>query len=97
MITGLTRDAKFNDTIVRILGIRDDVRVVGETEGYRQIAPPLVRVHIFDFEEDFRKLQEKGKDAVRFVHPDKFGCPESYRLMLMIRRCKVMARAQKIL
>ena len=33
VITGLTRDAELNDTIVRVLGLRDDGRVVGETEG----------------------------------------------------------------
>jgi len=95
VVTGLAKNQEFNDTIVRVHGLRDDGRVIVETEDHRQIAAPLARVHIFDFEEDFGMLQKKGITAVRFVHPDKGGCPESLRLLIMISRCKVAARAQK--
>ena len=37
VISGLIRQSELNDTIVRVLGLRDDGRVVGETAG-RQIA-----------------------------------------------------------
>ena len=94
VITGLVKRPELNDTIVQVHGLQADGRVVVETEDHRLFAAELARVHIFDFEDDFAMLQQKGKHAIRFVHPDKFGCSESFMLLRMISTCKVTARAE---
>ena len=95
VITGLNQKSDLNGTIVRVHGLQANGRVVVEHADRRLFAPELAKVHIFDFEEDFAMLQQKGKDAIRFVHPDKFGCPESFKLLMMIiNTCKVTARAR---
>ena len=68
---------------MRVLGHRNDGRVVGETAGI-QIALKPVNVRILDFKEDVEEIQKRGGDALRFSHPDKFGCRYSFSLLHMI-------------
>ena len=84
MISGLVRAKELNDTLVRVLGLRADGRVVGETKFSQPIAVPPDRVCILDFQEDVELIQRRGRRALRFAHPDKFGCTDSLRLLQMI-------------
>ena len=72
---------------MHVLGLRNDGRVVaavlGETTD-RQIALQPNSVCIFDFKEDFEQIRQKGISALKFAHPDKFGCRDSYSLLYMI-------------
>ena len=88
MVSGLTRHRELSDTIVRVLGDRNDGRVVGETAG-KQIALKPVNLSILEFTEDFEKIQKRGSGAPRFSHPDKFGCRYSFALLHMIVKAKL--------
>ena len=83
VISGLTRDKALNGVIVRVFGSRGDGRIVGETTN-RHIAFPLTSVSILDFNEDVKHIQQKGRGSLKFAHPDKFGCRDSYSLLCMI-------------
>ena len=85
VISGLGRHKELNDSIVRVLGRRGDGRVVANTKDMRIIAVPLANVVcILDFKEDVEQIQQKGRSGLKFAHPDKFGCAESFALLRMI-------------
>ena len=85
VISGLVCRKELNDTVVRLLGRRGDGRVVATTKDKRIIAVPLAGVVcILDFEEDVEQIQQKGRGGLRFAHPDKYGCTDSFVLLQMV-------------
>ena len=64
VVSGLQHNTELNNTLVHVVGERDDGRVVGETTGSRAIAMPPACVRILDFKEDVEKIQRRGKSIL---------------------------------
>ena len=74
-----------NDTVVRLLGLRGDGRFVANTKDMRIIAVPLASVvWVLDPKEDVEQIHQRGRSGLKFAHPDKYGCAESFAFLRMI-------------
>ena len=86
MVSSLLHRTELNNTLVHLRGQRDDGSLVGRTAGSREIVMPAASVCILDFKEDVELIQQKGRSALTFAHPDKWGCQRICELLFLIVR-----------
>ena len=83
VVLGLAHNKEVNNTLVRVLGLRGDGRVVAVTKGNRQIAVRHANIRLLDVTHDIKQIQENGKRSLLYAHPDRYGCPYSLQLKLL--------------